>query len=451
MDEKIEAVAVRGDLKQALLVMAFPALITQFAMTIGQLGETFFVKRLGDEAIAAVGAVMQVGWIFIVVSMMISAGATTLVAQRWGAGDLLGARKVVTATLQQGLFFGCTLLILWFFKDIFWDWLDISDDVRSLATIYLAALIIASPIFSIEFGIISLYRGIGDMVTPMQSMLAGVLSQILLCALLVSPLGIFGIGLAFALSRVVILIWLLVRIKKSQLRMLSLQFVGWNPEEHRRLLAIGIPSGMQFFMWSLASTIYFGILSHIGNEKESTASIAALTAGLRIEALAFMPGIAFGIATQTLVGQNFGAGEFERARKGAWQATSWCCVVMGLMALFFFVAADWLASKFSNEELTRYYIASYLRINAISEPFLGLGMTLSGALRGLGDALTPAIISVGALWLIRLPSTYILCHWLGYDAISAWWAMSLSTIISGVLTTLAFWKRKLVAASKSET
>ncbi|MCS7265424.1 MAG: MATE family efflux transporter [Armatimonadetes bacterium] len=448
MGERVEAIAVRGDLKHALSVLAFPTLITQVTLTIGQLGETYFVKQLGDEAIAAIGAVMQVGWLFMVVAMMISTGATTLVAQRWGASDLVGARKVVTATLQQGLFFGFVLWMLWFFKDIIWDWLDISYDVRQLATIYFAALLLASPIVSIEFGIMSLYRGIGDMLTPMYSMLAGVLSQLVLCALLVLHLGIFGVGLAFTISRFIILVWLLARIKRSQIRLLQLQVKGWSFEEHKKLLAIGVPSGMQFFLWSLASMIYFSVLSHLGNEKESTTAIAALTAGLRIEALAFMPGIAFGIAAQTLVGQNIGAGQFDRARKGAWQAAFWCCAVMGVMALFFFIAADWLAAKFSNEDLTRRYIASYLRINAISEPFLGLSMTLSGALRGLGDALTPAIISVGALWVLRLPLTYILCHVFGYDAIAAWWAMSLSTTVSGVLTALAFWKKKLVADVK---
>lgn len=446
MGEKIEAIAVRSDLRHVLSILAFPTLITQVTLTIGQLGETYFVKSLGDEAIAAIGAVMQIGWLFMVVAMMISTGATTLLAQRWGAGDLDGARKIVAATLQQGLFFGAILWTLWFFKDAVWDWLDISKEVRKLATVYFAALMLASPIVSIEFGIMSLYRGIGDMMTPMYSMLVGVFSQLALCALLVYRFGIFGIGLAFAISRLAILACLVARIKRSQLKVMSFQVRGLNFEEHKQLLAIGVPSGFQSLLWSLASMVYFGILSHIGNEKESTAAIAALTAGLRIEALAFMPGIAFGIAAQTLVGQNFGAGQIERARKGAWQASLWCCTVMGLMALFFFATADWLAIKFSNEEMTRRYIASYLRINAVSEPFLGLGMTLSGALRGLGDALTPAVISVGTLWALRLPATYILCHWLGYDAVAAWWAMSLSTIVSGVLTALAFWKRNLVVA-----
>jgi Na+-driven multidrug efflux pump len=114
---------------------------------------------------------------------------------------------------------------------------------------------------------------------------------------------------------------------------------------------------------------------------------------------------------------------------------------MGLVGLIFFFGADWLAGRFSNEPLTHRYLSAYLKINAISEPFLGLGMTLSGALRGMGDTVTPAIIGAGTQWLLRLPATYVLCHYFGYDAIAAWWTMSLSTIFSGILTAWAFTKR----------
>ncbi len=439
MDEKINAVAVQGDLRYALTVLAVPTLITQITLTIGGLGETYFVKPLGDEAIAAVGSAGQVNWLLMVLVMMLSTGATTLLAQRWGANDLDGAQRVTTATLQQGLLFGFLAMSLWFFKDPIWDWLGIPPKVRQLATLYFAVFLLVCPLAGAEFGMMSLYRGIGDMVTPMYSMLAGVISQLLMCALFVPMFGIVGVALAFVLSRIVILIWLLARYKSSQLRFVSLRLKGWHYEEHRQLLTLGIPSGVQSLLWSLASTIYFGILSHT---KESTAAIAALTAGLRIEALAFMPGIAFGIAAQTLVGQNIGAGQVKRARKGAWQAAIWCSVIMGIVGVIFFLGADWLAEKFSNEPLTRHYIATYLKINAFAEPLLGLGMTLSGALRGAGDTVTPAVITVGSQWLFRLPATYILCHHFGYDAVAAWWTMSLSTIFSGILTALIFARRK---------
>lgn len=439
MGESVDAVAVRGSLRHALSVLTIPTLFAQVAQTAGWLGEAYFVKQLGDEAVAAVGAVGQVGWILTVFTMMVSVGSTTLAAQRWGAGDLDGVKRVVTATLQQAIFFGLLAMGLWFFRTPIWTWLGIEPQVRKLADAYFSVTLLSFPLMSLAFSLIALYRGIGDMVNPLFATLAGVLGQLLICALFVPKFGIEGAALALGISRMFVLIWLLVQFNHSQLKAAALKLKGWHPQEHRQLLALGIPSGLQSFFWSLASTVYFGILAHT---KESTAALAALTAGLRIEALAFMPGIAFGMAAQTLVGQNIGAGQFSRALKGAWQAAIWCSFVMGLVGVFFFVASDWLAARFTNDPLTHHYIATYLRINSFAEPFLALGMSLSGALRGLGDALSPAVIGIATQWLLRLPATYILCHKFGYDAVGAWWTMSLSTIVSGILTAHVFATKK---------
>ena len=162
MDEKIDAIAVRGDLRHVLSVLVAPTLITQLTLTVGWLGETYFVKQLGDEAIAAVGSVGQVSWLLMVLTMMLSTGATTLLAQSWGASDLRSAQRVVTATLQQGLLFGLLAMTLWFLKDPIWDWLGIPPKVRTLATIYFAVFLLVCPLAGMEFGMMSL---IGALVT----------------------------------------------------------------------------------------------------------------------------------------------------------------------------------------------------------------------------------------------------------------------------------------------
>lgn len=435
MGKQTETLIVKGSLGQALSFLALPTLGAQLVQSMGWLGEAYFVQKLGEAATAAVGAVGQAGWLLMVFNMMVSVGATTLTAQRWGAGDLKGVRQVVTTTLQQGLFFGTFAMPLWWFKEPFWQWLGISPTIQRFATVYFAAAVLSFPVVSLTFSLMALYRGLGDMVTPLAATLVGVFVQLLLCAFLVPHYGIAGAAWALGISRGAALLLLLWQFPRSPLKIPSVALMEWHSLEHRNLLVLGLPSGVQSFLWSLASTFYFALLAHT---KESTAALAALTVGLRVEALAFMPGIAFGIAAQTLVGQNIGARQLDRARKGAWQAALWCSLIMGLVGAFFFAAADWLASRFTNDPTTHRYIAAYLQINAISEPFLALGMTLGGALRGIGDTLTPAVIGVASQWFVRLPTTYALCHWLGYDTIAAWWTMSLSTILSGILTAWAF-------------
>lgn len=435
MEDKPDAIAVSGSLAQALSALTVPTLLAQIAQTVGWLSEVYFVSQLGEAATAAIGAVGQVGWVLMVLTMMVSVGATTMTAQRWGAGDTNGAKAVTVVTLQQGILFSIAAMLLWIVREPLWRWLGIEPSVQRLATDYFAVALLSFPIVSLAFSLMALYRGIGDMMTPLFATLAGVAVQLLLNIILVPLWGIAGAAAALAISRSVALLWLAKRFRHSALCLPIRNLLGWLPQLHRELLSLGIPAGLQSLLWSLASTLYFAILAHTQN---STAAIAALTAGLRLEALAFMPGIAFATATQTLVGQNVGARQWERARKGAWQATWWCVAIMALMASVFLIGADWLAARFTDDHLTHRYIANYLRINALGEPFLGLGMTLSGALRGAGDTRTPAIIGIFTQWLLRLPATYWLCHGLGYDAVAAWWTMSLSTIVSGILTAWAF-------------
>jgi multidrug resistance protein, MATE family len=176
MDEKVDAIAVRGDLRHVLSLLVAPTLITQLTMTVGWLGETYFVKQLGDEAIAAIGSAGQVSWLLMVLSMMVSAGATTLIAQSWGAGDLHSAQKVVTATLQQGAFaFRATChepLVLQRPENLglAWNPAESQNLSHSLLRRLLARLPVQKREAGMEFGMMSLYRGIGDMVTPMYSM-----------------------------------------------------------------------------------------------------------------------------------------------------------------------------------------------------------------------------------------------------------------------------------------
>ncbi len=439
MGRRTEAIAVHGTLAQALFVLTLPTLLAQTLQTVGWLGEAYFVQQLGEAATAAVGAVGQVGWVLMVFTLMVSVGATTLSAQRWGANEIEGVQRVVTATLQQALFFGIVAMALWLVKDPIWRCLGIAPEVQRLADLYFSVALLSFPLMNLAFSLMALYRGVGDMMTPLLANLAAVGTQLLLCALLVPKQGMVGAALALGISRITALIVLAGRFRQSPLRVAAPQWNGWHPQEHRELLTLGVPAALQSLFWSLASTVYFAILAHT---KESIAALAALTVGLRVEALAFMPGIAFAMVAQTLVGQNIGAGQPERARKGAWQATGWCSLIMGLIGIFFLLADDWLAARFTNDPITHRYIAAYLRINGIAEPFLGLGMTLSGALRGMGDTLSPAIIGIVSQWLMRLPATYVLCHWFGYDAVAAWWTMSLTTIVSGFLTMWVFVRKQ---------
>jgi len=180
---------------------------------------------------------------------------------------------------------------------------------------------------------------------------------------------------------------------------------------------------------------FFGILGRI---PEATYAIAALTIGLRTEALAFMPGLAFSVAATSMVGQNLGARQPDRAAQGAW-ASAWQGIgVMGAIGILFIAFAHPIASVFTNDPKVLPLAASYLWVNGISEPFLAIAMILTGALQGAGETRLPTIATIVTLWFIRLPLCYYLTLTLGLGSFGAWIAMSGSTVLAGLATLLVF-------------
>jgi Na+-driven multidrug efflux pump len=171
-----------------------------------------------------------------------------------------------------------------------------------------------------------------------------------------------------------------------------------------------------------------------------------------------MPGFGYSIAASAFVGQNLGAKHVRRANAGAWAATWQAVVIMTLMGFVFASFAEPFARFFikhgesadaaqaAQVNETIRLTALYLKIALFSEPFLALGMVLTGALQGAGDTLSPTAITITTMVVLRLPlSYYCLTH---FGVTGAWWAMTVSTIAQGILTVWLFkqgkWRKKKV-------
>ena len=161
-----------------------------------------------------------------------------------------------------------------------------------------------------------------------------------------------------------------------------------------------------------------------------------------------MPGFGYAIAASAYVGQNLGAKRPDRANAGAWAATWQAVVVMSLMGVIFAVFGEQFARFFiqhvpgetpnqaAHVEKAISLTASYLHIACYSEPFLALGMVLTGALQGAGETISPTITTIVSMIVIRLPLSYLMLRW--YGPVGAWVAMSLSTVVQGIMVVYIF-------------
>lgn len=433
---------VNGHIWTTVWWLAWPSVITMLLQTANGLVDAVFVGRLGATALSAVGLASQVMMILMSVSTAISVGTTALVARFVGADDPTSAEYAVRQSILIAV--GASLLsglLTYALGPSLIGAMGGEGDSLRMGVTYLNILLLGVTPFFLMFVLTGVFRGIGDMRTPLIVMSAVTAVSLLGDWLLIFGVGPFprleivGAGIATVLSRIVSTVMFLAFLPRSALRR-ALRG-SWRPDYRwfARILNIGTPAAIQGLLRTGASMTYFAIL---GMTRDGIIAIAALTIGLRTEALAFMPGFAFSVAATSMVGQNLGAGQAERAEKGAWAAAWQGIWVMGAIGVIFIAFADPIASAFTNDRNVIPFAASYLRINGLSEPFLALSMILTGALQGAGETRVPTAVTILTLWIIRLPLTYYLAVTLGLAAMGAWIAMSASTVLSGLAMLAVF-------------
>lgn len=441
---------ISGHIRKTVWWLAWPSVITMLLQSANGLIDVAFVGRLGAEALSGVGLAGQVMMILMALITGVSVGTTALVSRFVGANDAGSAEEVVrqsmllsvvVAALSGGL--------IYFTGPILISAMGGAGESLELGVVYLNILLVTVLPFYLMFILTGVFRGVGEMRTPMIIMAVVTVWTVTWDYLLIFGIGPFprlevvGAGIATGSSRVVAMLLFLYFLPRTSV---GGAFRGsWRPSLSwfRRILNIGTPASLQGLLRTGGSMTYFAIL---GLTPEATYAIAALTIGLRMESLAFMPGFAFSVAATSMVGQNLGARKPDRAAQGAsvaaWQGVG----IMGVVGLIFVIFAHPIASIFTDDPIVLPLAAAFLRINGIVEPFLGLGMVLTGALHGAGETRVPTAITISTMWLIRLPLTYYLAISIGMGAVGAWIAMAGSTTLSGLLTLAAFrrsnWQEK---------
>ena len=297
----------------------------------------------------------------------------------------------------------------------------------------------------------SVYRGLGDTVTPLLvSIGVNIIhlggDYLLIFGNLGFPrLGLVGGAWALLASQVVGAILYVAFLRRSPVAGALSKLGRLDLDWARRILNVGVPALGQNLSRIVSMLAFTGVLARTA---QATAGVAALTIGLTSESIAFMPGFAFAMAASTLAGQALGAKDPRKAEQGAWAALQQGFVIMCVMGAVFYVFARQFVQVFTHDPVVVPLGVSYLQISALSEPFLAFGMILTGALNGAGDTRRPAWLSVVTMWGVRLPLAFLLARTLSLGTVGAWWGMAASTILGGVGALVLFkqgkWKRTIV-------
>lgn len=435
----------RGNIYKNYIKFAIPLLIGNLLQTGYSIVDTIFLGRVGAHAIAAVSISFALMFVLFSLSMGLSMGSTTLVAQYAGAKDRVLLNKAVKNSLAFSLLLGVVFSIgAVILSEPLIKLMGAPEEVEGQALIYIR-IFSAGIIFMYFFFLISaILRGLGDSKTPLKFMAVSTTINIIL-----DPILIFGLGpvprlevAGAALATVIAMacaafygLWYLN--KKQEYFDLSFKDFRFDGEIIKHLLRLGLPAGIGQTINALGATVVVRVVTYFG-----PVPLAVYGIGTKVDSLIMMPAMSMSIAAAAMVGQNIGANQIDRAKKtavaGMLMLGCVLIVMAGLLAAFPFYAVR----AFSNDPLIWQPGIEYIRILALSYPFMAVIMVLGGAFRGAGAAMAAMVISIGSLWVVRVPLAVFLGINLNQGPAGIWWAVSLSWILGAVVSLVYFFKGK---------
>jgi len=429
-----------GSISRAIWTLAVPTMLANAVAVVINLTDQKFVSMLGEASIAAVGVSRPIMFLLSALFMGVSAAATAMVARAVGASDTDRADHVAGQALVLSVLVSAALAVAGYLAaPRLLAGMATPPSVYPLALGYLRVNFLGIVSMFTLFVANGILRGAGDAMTPLKlsALAAGlnvVFDPLLIFGLGGLPrLGVSGAATASVTAQIVASIAGLYILASGRLRLrLRLRDFAFDGSVLRRIVAIGVPASLQMSLRALMVVVLTRFVAGFGKSV-----MAAYTVAMSLEQIAFMPTFGIAEASATLVGQNLGARQPDRARRSAFTAMGYAMAVMGSLGLAFAGGAPQMMRLFS---LSAEGVATgrvLLRINALSLLFSGMGISLNRALNGAGDTLPGLVITVVALWGVQVPLAWYLktLPWLGPTGI--WIAMTFASFLQG-LATLAY-------------
>jgi putative MATE family efflux protein len=380
--------------------------------------------------------------------MGLSIGVTATVARRVGEGDRGAASEAAVQGILLGSGLAAVLGILgaWQAPELL-RLMGATESVIAIGSGYTRILLGFNGVIFLLFLLNAAFRGAGDAAVAMRVLwLANGLNLIL------DPLLIFGIGpfpelgvtgaaVATTLGRgSAVLVQLYTLFRLSDRLRVTREHLRVRLDLMARLLRLSGTGTFQVFV-SMASWIgLVRVIATFGSE-----AVAGYTVAIRLVLFALLPAWGLGNAAATMVGQNLGAGDPERAARSVWKAGQMNLVFLGSVGVLFLVAAGPLVALFDVDPGTAAYAEDGLRIIAAGFPFYAFGMVLTQAFNGAGDAWTPTWINLGCFWCWEIPLAWVLAFPAGLGARGVYVAMAVAfstlAVVSAALFRRGRWAR----------
>lgn len=428
-------------------MLSWPAMMAQLSSIMMQYIDAAMVGRLGADDSASVGLVSTSLWLCWGVCSMVTMGFSVQVAHSVGAGDFDKARSILRQSIVACLLFSlCVTAVASAVAFPLPHWLGGDEAVCPKASLYFLVFVLALPLLTYNYLGGAMLRCAGNMKVPGALNVMMCVLDVMFNFLLIFPsrtvtllgmgihipgagLGVLGAALGTVSAEAITagaMMFYLLRIQPD-LRLRGTRG-SFRPTRGvlRKALRISAPMTLEHAVICGAQIAVTVIVAPLGNF-----AIAANAFAVTAESLCYMPGYGIADAATTLVGQSYGAGRKDLARRFGYITTALGMVTMSLMGVVLYIFAPAVMELMSPVREIVDLGASALRIEAFAEPMFAAAIVAYGVMVGVGDTILPACMNFGSIWLVRLPLAAILAPTMGLDGV--WLAMCIELTFRGAI------------------
>ena len=428
-------------LNRAVLLLAVPMVLEMIMESLFAVVDMFWVSSLGKEAVAVVGLTESVMTLIYAVAMGLSFAGTALVARRIGEKNpeaaAHSAGQVILVGIGVSIALGAVGAI--FAADIL-RWMGADETVVTLGTTFTRVMLGCNFTVFLIFLINAIFRGAGDAVLAMRTLWLGNAFNILLGPCFIfgwgpfPELGLLGAAVATNIGRgigVLYQVWHLAGFHsrvKVQLRHLKPAFLDL------KVILSTASSGTAQLLISTTSWLgLFKVLAVFGS-----AAIAGYTIAIRLVIFALLPAWGLSNAAATLVGQNLGAKQPDRAEQAVRIATRFNVIFLGIVGVLFVVLSQLLVRVFSTDPEVLSLGSSALWIVSLGFPVYAVGMCVTAAFNGAGDTWTPTKLNFFCFWLLQVPLAWTLANVFALGAYGVFIAVPVAFTAMAIWSTWLF-------------
>ncbi len=440
-----------GNLNRAIILLAIPMVLEMVLESLFAVVDVFWVSRLGADAVATVGLTESLLMLVFAIGLGLSLSTTAMVARRIGEKDPKAAAVAGVQAIALGI--AVSLLVgipCFIFAPNLLHLMGASPQIVQTGSGYARIALGGCGAIVLLFLNNAIFRGAGDAAIAMRLLWVSNIINLILDPCLIFGVGPFhkfgvtGAALATFTGRSIGVLYQFYRLLRGSERIRILrEQIRLDFSVLFRLVRVSLTGILQF---AIAHTSWIGLVRIVS--VFGSAALAGYTIAIRIVIFVILPSWGLSNAAATLVGQNLGAKQPERAEKSVWRTGLYNMIFLGVVGVFFILFAEPVIRVFTRDPAVVPLAVAALRIFSYGNIGYAYAMVMLQAFNGAGDTITPTIVNFFAFWMLEIPLAYFLALHTRMQAHGVYWSVVVAeasmAAVSIILFKRGYWKRQKI-------